>query len=31
VLLVLLQWLTYWVCACTLQVVEKLAWPVLMW
>ncbi|GAB4823739.1 hypothetical protein N2152v2_010785 [Parachlorella kessleri] len=25
------QWLTYWVVACTLQVVEKLAWPVLMW
>lgn len=25
------QWLTYWVCVCTLQVVEKLAWPVLYW
>lgn len=25
------QWLTYWVCACTLLLIEKVAWPVLYW
>lgn len=27
----LVQWLTYWVVVCTLMVLEKLLWPVLMW